>query len=111
VLLFYLVIGLFVDALALILLTVPIFYPVMVKLNVDPIWFGVMVVLMAQIGVITPPVGVNVYVVNGVDRTIPLQTIFRGSVPFFFALVVIAGLLMWFPGLATWLPQAVQVTR
>jgi len=108
ILLFYLVIGLFVDALALILLTVPIFYPVMVKLGVDPIWFGVMVVLMAQIGVITPPVGVNVYVVNGVDRTIPLQTIFRGSVPFFFALVVIAGLLMWFPGLATWLPQAVK---
>jgi len=108
ILLFYLVIGLFVDALALILLTVPIFYPVMVKLGADPIWFGVMVVLMAQIGVITPPVGVNVYVVNGVDRTIPLQSIFRGSAPFFLALVVVAGLLMFFPGIATWLPNLVQ---
>ena len=108
IMLFYLIIGLFVDSLALILLSVPIFFPVVKQLGVDPVWFGVMVVLMTQMGVITPPVGVNVYVVNGVDRSIPLQTIFRGSVPFLLALFVIAGLLMVFPGIATWLPQMVK---
>ena len=103
--LFYLGAGCFIDALALILLTLPIFNPVMKQLGIDPVWFGVMIVLVVQMGVITPPVGVNVYVVNGVERGIPLQTVFRGSMPFLFALVAAAALLMLFPGLATWLPN------
>jgi len=105
VMLFYFSVGLFIDSLALILLTVPIFYPLMKALGMDPIWFGVMIVLLAQMGVITPPVGVNVYVVNGVDRGIPMQTVFRGSMPFLFALFFVAGLLLIFPGVATWLPN------
>ena len=103
--LFYLGAGCFIDALALILLTLPIFYPVMEQLKIDPVWFGVMIVLVVQMGVITPPVGVNVYVVNGVERSIPLQTVFRGSMPFLLALVVVAALLLCFPGIATWLPN------
>ena len=105
---FYLVCGCFIDSLALILLTVPILYPVIQKLGYDPIWFGVMIVLVTQMGVITPPVGVNTYVVSGIERSIPLQTVFRGSVPFLLALFAACALLMALPGLATWLPQIVR---
>ena len=108
IIVFYLVAGCFIDSLALILLTIPIFYPVILGLGYDPIWFGVIIVLVTQMGVITPPVGVNVYVVSGIDRSIPLQTVFRGATPFLFALFVACGLLMVFPQLATWLPQIVR---
>ncbi|MDR2849351.1 MAG: TRAP transporter large permease [Verrucomicrobiota bacterium] len=108
VMLFYLFAGCFIDSLALVLLTTPIFYPVVTGLGYDPIWFGVMIVLVTQMGVITPPVGVNVYVVSGIERSIPLQTVFRGAAPFLLALVVACGLLMACPWLATWLPQAVR---
>ncbi|MBR4171071.1 MAG: TRAP transporter large permease subunit, partial [Kiritimatiellae bacterium] len=105
---FYLLAGCFVDSLALVMLTVPIFYPVILKLGYSPIWFGVLVVVVTQMGVITPPVGVNVYVVNGIDRTIPIQTIFRGTFPFLLALFVAAALLVCFPQIATWLPSCAQ---
>jgi len=108
ILLFFLLAGCFVDALALILLTIPILYPVVLELGFDPIWFGVMIVLVTQMGVITPPVGVNVYVVGGMDRSIPLQTIFRGALPFLLALIAATLLLLVFPGIATWLPSRVQ---
>jgi tripartite ATP-independent transporter DctM subunit len=108
IIVFYLVAGCFIDALALILLTIPIFYPVIQGLGYNAIWFGVIIVLVTQMGVITPPVGVNVYVVSGIDRSIPLQTVFRGSMPFLLALCVACGLLMVFPQLATWLPQIVK---
>lgn len=105
---FYLLAGCFVDSLALVMLTVPIFHPVVLDLGYDPIWFGVMIVLVTQMGVITPPVGVNVYVVSGISRTIPLQTVFRGAAPFLAALIVAVALLMVFPQLATYLPGLVQ---
>ena len=101
IVLFYLVAGAFLDALALVLLTIPIFYPVVVNLGFDPIWFGVMIVLVTQMGVISPPVGVNVYVVSGMDRAIPLQSVFKGALPFLAALLVAALLLLAFPGIAT----------
>jgi len=100
--------GCFVDALALILLTIPVFYPVIRQLGYDPIWFGVIIVLVTQMGVITPPVGVNAYVVSGIDRSIPLPTVFRGALPFVGALVVACALLMAFPQLATWLPRIMK---
>ncbi|UCE35828.1 MAG: TRAP transporter large permease, partial [Deltaproteobacteria bacterium] len=74
----YLVGGCFMDALGMILLTIPIFYPVAVELGYDPIWFGVIIVLITEMGVITPPVGVNVYVVSGVAKDVPLEVIFKG---------------------------------
>ena len=98
---FYLVAGAFLDALALVLLTIPIFYPVALNLGFDPIWFGVMIVLVTQMGVISPPVGVNVYVVSGMDRAVPLQSVFKGALPFLAALVVAALLLLAFPGIVT----------
>jgi C4-dicarboxylate transporter, DctM subunit len=105
---FYIIAGCFVDALALILLTIPIFYPVMVDLKCDPIWFGVIIVLITQIGTITPPVGVCAYVVGGVERSVPLATVFKGSIPFVFALIVATALCIAFPGICTWLPSLVR---
>ncbi len=103
---FFLIAGCFIDALALILLTIPIFYPVVLELGFNPIWFGVMVVVVTQMGVITPPVGMNVYVVSGIARAVPLQTIFKGSLPFLLMLLLAAVILVFFPGLSLLLPGA-----
>ena len=101
IILFYLVAGAFLDALALVMLTIPIFYPVVLNLGFDPIWFGVIIVLVTQMGVISPPVGVNVYVVSGMDRAVPLQAVFKGALPFLAALIVAALLLLAFPQIVT----------
>ena len=103
---FFLMAGCFIDALALVLLTIPILYPVILELGFDPIWFGVMVVVVTQMGVITPPVGVNVYVVSGIERDIPLQSIFKGSLPFLLMLLVAAVILVFFPQVCLLLPGA-----
>jgi len=104
IILLYLIGGCIIDALALIMLTIPIFYPVIISLQYDPIWFGVIMVLVTQIGVITPPVGINVYVVSGVARDVPLQVIFRGVMPLLAALILGTLLLIPFPQLALFLP-------
>jgi C4-dicarboxylate transporter DctM subunit len=104
IILLYLMGGCFIDSLALIMLTVPIFYPVVIHLGYDPLWFGVIIVLITQIGVITPPVGINVYVVSGVARDVPLQVIFRGVIPLLIALIIGTFLLIPFPQIALFLP-------
>ncbi|HBX24487.1 MAG TPA: TRAP transporter large permease [Desulfotomaculum sp.] len=106
VLLIYLVLGCFIDALALVLLTIPIFYPVVVTtLGYDPIWFGVIIVMVVAMGVITPPVGMNVYIIKGVAPDIPLEVIFKGIWPFLAALFIGLVLLIAFPQIATFLPN------
>lgn len=105
IVLIYLLGGCFMDALALITLTIPIFYPVVLALGFDPIWFGVIIVLVTEMGVITPPVGVNVYVIKGIAKDVPLETIFKGVLPFLGALLVAVGILMAFPQIATFLPD------
>lgn len=100
IILIYMIGGCFIDALALIMLTVPIFYPVVTSLGYDPVWFGVVIVLVTQIGVITPPVGINVYVVRSVATDVHLETIFRGVIPLLFAIIAATGLLIIFPDLA-----------
>lgn len=104
----YLIGGCFLDALALITLTVPIFYPVVTLIGYNPIWFGVIIVLITQIGVITPPVGINVYVVSGVARDVPLQVIFKGVLPFLIALIVGMFFLIPFPQIALFLPNLMR---
>jgi tripartite ATP-independent transporter DctM subunit len=101
----YLILGFFMDALAMILLTIPVFYPIVTALNYDPIWFGVIIVLVCAAGVITPPVGVNVYIIKGVARDVPLETIFRGIWPFLIALIICIVILSIFPQIATFLPS------
>ncbi|MDC7125680.1 MAG: TRAP transporter large permease [Spirochaetales bacterium] len=108
IMLFFMVAGCFIDALALILLTVPIFYPVILELGYNPIWFGVIAVVITQMGVITPPVGVNVYVVNGIERDIPLTEIFKGAMPYLLMLVLSAVILIAFPQISLFLPNLVR---
>lgn len=98
----YIVGGCFIDALPLIMLTIPIFYPIVLDLGYDPIWFGIIIVLLSQIGIITPPVGVNVYVVSGISK-IPLPQVFRGVVPFLIALILGTALFIAYPGMVTFL--------
>lgn len=105
ILIFFVIMGTVVDALAMVLMTIPIFYPVILKLGYDPIWFGVMVVTVVQIGVLTPPVGLNAYVVSGMMRDVPLQKVFRGCIPFVGVLIVGAAILTVFPQIALWLPN------
>ncbi len=106
ILIVYLILGCFIDALALILLTIPIFYPVAVgTLGYDPIWFGVIIVLVVAMGVITPPVGMNVFIVKGVAGDIPTETIFKGVWPFVIALIACVALLIIFPQIVTFLPN------
>jgi C4-dicarboxylate transporter DctM subunit len=109
ILFIYLIGGCVLDALALIILTIPIFYPVIIQLGFDPIWFGVIIVLVTMMGVITPPIGMNSYVVAGVSK-IPLATVFQGIWPFLIALCIAAVILIAFPGIATFLPTLLMGT-
>ena len=104
----YFIGGFFMDSMALIVVTIPIFFPVVLKLGFDPIWFGVIVVLVGEMGVITPPVGVNVFVIKGIAPDIPLHRIFRGILPFLVALIVLTVLLTVFPEIATFLPGMIR---
>jgi tripartite ATP-independent transporter DctM subunit len=104
----YLIGGCFMDSLAMILLTIPIFYPVAVNLGYDPIWFGVIIVLITEMGVITPPVGVNVYVVSGVAKDVPLEVIFKGILPLLGGLIVCNIILIIFPQIALFLPSLMR---
>jgi len=105
IILVYLFGGCFMDALAMIMLTIPIFFPVVQTLGFDPIWFGVVIVLITEMGVITPPVGVNVYVVYGVAKDVPLENIFRGVFPMLLALLLCNLILLMFPQIALFLPN------
>ncbi|APD08330.1 TRAP transporter large permease [Thermus brockianus] len=96
--------GFFMDSMALVTLLVPVFFPVVQRLGFDPIWFGVLVVLTAEMGVITPPVGVNVYVVKAMLPDVSLEAIFRWVMLFLIPLFALVGLLFLFPQLALWLP-------
>lgn len=108
ILFIYLILGLFIDALALILLTVPIFYPVAVELGFDPIWFGVIIVLVVGMGVITPPVGANIYVVAGTVRDVSVMTIFRGVWPYLLAVILCVVIMVAFPEISLFLPDLVR---
>lgn len=100
----YLIGGCFMDALAMVLLTIPILFPLVTAMGFDPIWFGVIIVLVAEMGAMTPPVGINVYVLSGIAREIPLETIFKGAIPFVFCVLTCIFLLMIFPQIALFLP-------
>jgi len=105
IILVYLFGGCFMDALAMIMLTIPIFFPVVKALGFDPIWFGVVIVLITEMGVITPPVGINVYVGYGIAKDVPLESIFKGVLPMLVALLVCNLILLAFPQIALFLPN------
>lgn len=101
----YLVLGCFVDAMSMILLTIPIFFPVATSLGFHPIWFGIAIVLVVEMAMITPPVGMNVYVISGITRDVPMETIFKGIIPFVVIEACFIALLIAFPQIALFLPS------
>lgn len=100
----FLALGCVIDTMAIVLLTVPIFFPLIVKLGFDPIWFGILVVRTTEMGLITPPVGLNVFIIKGVAEDVPIGTIFRGIFPFLFADLCQLALLVAIPQLSLFLP-------
>ena len=104
--LFYLVLGMFMDVLSMQVATIPITYPIVTALGVDPIWYGIFIVLMCELGLITPPVGMNLFVVHGIrpDKG-GIQDAIWGALPYAVIMILFTLLLMAFPALATWLPQ------
>lgn len=105
ILIAFVIAGCILDTMAMILLLVPIVYPVVMHLGFDPIWFGIIIVMVAELGMITPPVGINVFVINTIARDVKLQTIFRGVLPFIATDILRLILLVVFPGLVLFLPS------
>lgn len=103
----YFILGAVMDELAMILLTVPIVFPVMTQLGFDPVWFGVIIVMTVTFGMICPPVGMNVFVINSIARDVPLGKIYRGTMPFIAVDVFRLVILCAFPGVVLWLPNMV----
>ena len=104
----YLILGAVMDELAMILLTVPIVFPAMMQLGFDPVWFGVIVVMAVTFGMICPPVGMNVFVINSIARDVPLGAIYKGTMPFIAVDVVRLLILCAFPALSLWLPGFIE---
>jgi tripartite ATP-independent transporter DctM subunit len=104
----YFILGAVMDELAMILLTVPILFPVVQAIGYDPIWFGVVIVIVCQAGMIAPPVGLNVFVISGMVKDVPMQDIYRGIMPFLAAMVVLLGILMLAPEIALYLPRTMK---
>ncbi|MDX1738259.1 MAG: TRAP transporter large permease subunit, partial [Alphaproteobacteria bacterium] len=101
----YAILGMFMDAIGMLLLTLPVVFPAVIALGYDPIWFGIIVVKMAELCLITPPIGLNCFVVAGVRPDISVQDVFRGASPFFIADVATVAVLIAFPGIVLWLPN------
>ena len=101
----YILLGAFLDTMAMIILSIPIFFPIVMSFGFDPIWFGVLVVLVVELALITPPLGMNVFIIRGVADNVPLSTIFAGVLPFCIALVALIVLIVAVPDIATFLPE------
>jgi TRAP-type C4-dicarboxylate transport system permease large subunit len=101
----FIVLGMFMDGFAILVLTVPLIQPVIEPLGINMIWFGVLMVIVLEMGLISPPVGVNVFVVKGIAPGVPMNTIFRGIWPFWFAMLVAVVLILTFPAIALILPD------
>ena len=106
ILILYAVMGCFMDSLAMVMLTVPIFLPIMEDLGFNPIWYGVLMIMVMEMGLITPPVGMNVYIVSGVAKDVPLQNIFMGVAPMVGGMLVAVVIVAIFPTISLLLPSA-----
>ena len=106
---FYFILGMFMDVLSMMVATIPITFPIAIALGVDPIWFGIFIVLMCELGLITPPVGMNLFVVHGIrpDKG-GLEDVIWGALPYAVIMILFTLLLLAVPGLATWLPAQMK---
>lgn len=100
----FLILGSIFDTIAAMVITFPFIYPLVVDMGYSPIWWGIVLLMAIEVGMITPPIGMNVFVIHGVAKTVPLQTIFKGIFPFFYADILRILLIIFIPGLAMWLP-------
>jgi tripartite ATP-independent transporter DctM subunit len=105
ILVFYVLIGMFMNALPALVLTVPLFFPIAMNAGFDPVWFGVLVVIMVELGVVTPPIGVNVFAIATIARDVSMYDIFRGVFPFWIAFLILIGLIVAFPQISLFLPS------
>lgn len=101
----YLILGCFLDSISMMVLTLPVVFPVMNALHYSPVWFGVIAVLMMEAGLITPPLGLNIFTIAGVAKDVKVETIFKGVLPFLLAVFMVVGILIVFPEIATFLPS------
>jgi TRAP-type C4-dicarboxylate transport system permease large subunit len=108
---FYIIGGCFMDALGLLVLTIPITAPVVFALGYDPIWYAVIMCMLGETGAITPPFGVNVFVLKGIAKDVPLNTIFKGIWPFFVTICLAIGIVIAFPEIATFIPSLTPTIR
>ena len=106
IILAYVVMGMFMDGLSMLVISIPVVFPVIVAMGFDPIWFGVVAVIVIEMGMITPPVGLNVFVVRGVAGDVPLTTVFRGVFPFLIAMIVGLILIILIPQIALFIPNS-----
>jgi C4-dicarboxylate transporter DctM subunit len=106
--LIYVVLGTVMEELTMVLLTIPLFFPIVTGLGFDPVWFGVLIVMIVQIGLISPPVGMNLFVLNALLPEVGLRQIFRGCWPFVLIMIAMLGLLIAFPQLSLWLPSLMK---
>jgi C4-dicarboxylate transporter, DctM subunit len=104
----YFLLGCLLDSLAMILLTIPIVFPIVSALGYDPVWFGIIIVIVVELGLITPPIGMNVFVIKGMAKDVPLEAIFRGVTPFIVAQSILLLALIAFPQIALWLPSTMS---
>src|SRR5690606_20474833 len=102
--LFYIILGCFLDGIGMVLITVPVFFPLVVEAGFDPVWFGVVLVLVVELGLIHPPVGMNIFVIRAQAPEIPLSVIYLGVLPFLVAPLVLLALMVTMPQLALWFP-------
>ncbi len=108
IILAFMVMGCFMEGLSIMFLAVPIVYPIVIRMGFDPIWFGVIITLTMEMSLITPPVGVNVFVLHGVVKDVPMYTIFRGILPFWIAMIICIVILIIFPQIALFLPNTMM---
>ncbi len=101
----YLLLGTFLESFSMLVLTLPVVYPLMMELGIDPVWFGIIIVIVLEMGLISPPVGLNVFVVKGIAPSVPLSTIFKGIWPFWLAMAAAIAILLAFPQIALFLPE------
>ena len=106
IILFYIILGMFMETLSMMLTTIPVVFPIIIHMGFDPIWFGIMITVLMEAALITPPIGINLYVVHGVrTRGGKFSDVSVGAIPFLFAMFGLIALLLIFPGIAVWLPN------
>ena len=105
IVIFYLVLGCFMETMAMMITTVPIIVPIIIAMGYDPVWFGIIIIILVEIAMITPPVGVNLYIVQGIRREGSLNQVIIGALPFVITMLVMITILIAFPDLAMWLPN------